>query len=93
MQISPGNTRAAMKLGWFLLGSGRPVQADHAFRTALAADPSLFEAWVGLVRSLDAGGEDGAADGLIRDLNLTDPHLAARIVEVRKEGSITPEHR
>jgi len=93
LEISPGNTWAAMKLGWFLLGSGRPVQADHAFRTALAADPSLFEAWVGLVRSLDAGGEDGAADGLIRDLNLTDPHLAARIVEVRKEGSITPEHR
>jgi len=84
LEVSPGNSRAALKLGWFLLDSGRPVQAGQAFRTALATDPSLFDAWVGLVRSLDAGGDERKADGLIHDLELTDPLLADRVAESRK---------
>ena len=87
LEIYPGNTRAAMKLGWFQLGVGRPVKAEHAFRRAIAADPSLLEAWVGLVRALDTGGLKRESDDLIRDLEGTDPHLAGRVVESRKSGA------
>jgi tetratricopeptide (TPR) repeat protein len=93
LEVSPGNSRAALKLGWFLLDTARPVQAAHAFRTALAADPNLFEAWVGLVRSLDAGGEEAKADGLIQELGRDDPQLAGRVIDSRKRGPSLPVGR
>lgn len=93
LEISPDNTRAAVKLGWFLLGTSRPVQADHAFRTDLAADPSLFEAWVGIIRSLDLRGDKGEANDLIHELELSDPLLAERVVESRNNGPSVPKDR
>jgi len=93
LQVDPGNWRAALKLGWFLLDTGRPAIAERAFRTALAADRSLHEAWVGLVRSLDTGGRQAKADDLIRDLGLTDPLLAAKVMESRKGGPFVPGSR
>jgi tetratricopeptide (TPR) repeat protein len=93
LEISPGNTQAALKLGKFLLATDRPVQASHAFRTALTTNPSLFEAWVGLVRSLDAGGEERKADSLIQDLRRSDPLLAGQVIDSRKDGSSLQESR
>lgn len=88
LEVSPGNARAALKMGWFLLGSGRPVQAVPAFRAALAAEPALSQAWIGLIRSLDLTGEKSRSDDLIRDLELEDAALAARVRESRlKEPS------
>jgi tetratricopeptide (TPR) repeat protein len=90
LEISPGNTRAALKLGRFLSGTGRPIQAVHAFQTALAADPSLFEAWMGLIASLDAAGEEARADDLIRELGRDDPRLARRVMSSRIRGPSSP---
>jgi tetratricopeptide (TPR) repeat protein len=90
LEISPGNTRAAVKLGRFLSGTGRPVQAVHAFQAALAADPSLFEAWMGLIAALDAAGEEARADDLIRELGRDDPRLARRVMSSRKRGPSSP---
>jgi Tfp pilus assembly protein PilF len=82
-----------MKLGWFLLGTGRPAKAENTFRTALEADPFLLEAWVGLVRSLDAAGEKSKADELIKEMGRTDPTLADGVIRSREGGSSQSENK
>ncbi|HKF46358.1 MAG TPA: tetratricopeptide repeat protein [Terracidiphilus sp.] len=55
----PSNTPTAESLSQQaldLLAAGQPAEAVRAFRAAIAADPSYFEAHHGLVRALrDAG--------------------------------------
>lgn len=87
LEISPGNTRVALSLGQSLLETGHPVQAQYAFRTALAADRSILGAWIGLVRSFDAAGQGALADEAVKNLGALDPVLAEKVEESRKGGS------
>ena len=57
--VNDANSHAAQQLsqqGMNLLEAGLPAEAAHAFRAALAADQTCYEAHHGLVRALrDAG--------------------------------------
>ena len=74
-----------MKPGRLLPETRHPFRAQQFFRAALAVDPVHPGAWLGLVRSSDAIGQQSGTDDLIRELEIDEPLPAERIGEFQKD--------
>mgnify|MGYP003883181873 CR=1 FL=1 len=88
LKLDPEHARSHMGVAAVHSGQGRLGDAEAAYRRALSYDPTLSEAWLGLVRTYAQAGQtdraaQAASDGLAKVPD--DPGLALAVARLQPE--------
>jgi predicted Zn-dependent protease len=90
LRIQPEHARSHMGIAAVHAALGKPADAEAAYARAVSLDPSLSEAWIGLIRARLAAGDQEGATKVARQAHgsvVRDPQIAMTLATLDPQGA------